>query len=201
MPTRTRTSRKTKKTKTGKMRNVTLFAALSEKAIDRPLSRTLRDRAAALSFGDGKFAYAPEKPGEKPRFSSPAGAYFNVTHTGRLFLMALADTEVGIDAQTAPDKTRALAVARRFFAPEEAAELAALPEEERPLAFARLWTKKEAAAKYTGEGIFRAGALSAPAPKLVFTDLLPRLPEKYRASCAAAVLCTGQPVTLTVCLM
>ena len=49
--------------------------------------------------------------------------------------------------------------AERNFAPEETGELLSLPEYERPAAFRRLWTRKEAFLKAWGTGL--AGGLAS----------------------------------------
>lgn len=151
------------------MSKVTLFLAFAEQEIDRPLSRSLRDRAAALSFGEGAFSYADTKAGEKPRFLTPSGAHFNVTHTKNVFLCAVSNAEVGIDAERVREEFDASRLAERVLDETEQAALCALPERERALSFTRAWTRHEAAAKFTGKGIGQV--LSGTLPDLVYTDL------------------------------
>jgi phosphopantetheine--protein transferase-like protein len=120
-------------------------------------------------------------PHGKPRFAAPglAGAHFSVSHSGSYLAIAFSDYEVGIDIEHTErrhsDAERYLAIARRFFLPDESAYVAGYsvrgeasapfregaPEEVKRRFF-RIWTAKEAAVKYTGEGIARGfGAFSA----------------------------------------
>jgi 4'-phosphopantetheinyl transferase len=79
---------------------------------------------------------------------------FNWSHSGRHALMAIArGIHPGIDIERRLPRPRALALARRFFAGDEAAALAALPETVRDTAFLDLWTAKEALLKAHGRGL------------------------------------------------
>ncbi len=152
------------------MSKVSLYLYLGEKAIDRPLSRRLRDRAAGLSFGEGGFVFADVAPTEKPRFVHPKGAFFNVTHSENIFLMAVSDAEVGLDVQTdAGFSARQEKIAARVFSEEEQKVLFSLPQEKRAGEFARLWTMHEASAKYSGRGL--SELLGGTLGDLVYTDL------------------------------
>ena len=79
---------------------------------------------------------------------------FNVSHSGGLALIAFTmDCELGVDVEavrTMPDMED---VAKRFFCPEETAELLALPDGHRDQGFFMCWTRKEAYIKATGEGL------------------------------------------------
>lgn len=184
-----------RKTPKAKMPEVTLYLFEAEQTIDRPLSRILRDRAAALSFGQGAFAYADTPSDKKPRFVTPRGAYFSVTHTENLFACAIADCEVGLDAQRfcAPDERRAR-VARRVFSCEEQRALSALSQDEAAREFARLWTLHEASAKFSGAGLKEV--VSATVHDLYYTDLTELFCSLGLA--AAATLATEKPPRLTV---
>ena len=60
---------------------------------------------------------------------------------------------VGVDIDSRVRRTAPLRIARRYFAPEETAALAALDEALRHDAFLRLWCAKEAVLKAHGGGI------------------------------------------------
>jgi 4'-phosphopantetheinyl transferase len=111
--------------------------------------------AASLRFMEG--------PHGKP-FLDPPGLKFNLSHSGELAMAVMsADREVGVDIEKHRPDIDVLAIAHRYFAPEEAARLAALPIERRNSAFFTLWTRKEAYSK--ARGIALAPALREPAPR------------------------------------
>ncbi|MDR2610285.1 MAG: 4'-phosphopantetheinyl transferase superfamily protein, partial [Clostridiales Family XIII bacterium] len=102
----------------------------------------------------------------KPRFAAPelADVHFSVSHSGDYLAIAFSEQEVGVDVEhTSRRHTNAeryLAIARRFFAPDEGAYVAGGDAEDTVTApedvkrrFFRIWTAKEAFVKYTGEGI------------------------------------------------
>ena len=87
----------------------------------------------------------------KPYFPALPDFHFNLSHSGELALCAVSPTPVGCDVETVSGID--LAVARRFFHPEERAWLFSLPEGEREAAFLRLWTCKESFIKAVGLGL------------------------------------------------
>lgn len=91
----------------------------------------------------------------RPRLAQgPAGLDFNWSHSGEVAVVALARGIVpGVDVEWVRPRPRAMDLARRFFHPQEAAALQALPAGERERAFLELWTAKEAVLKATGHGI------------------------------------------------
>lgn len=81
---------------------------------------------------------------------------FNVAHTDDQIIVALsAAGRVGVDVEAQQRESDALALARRYFRPEEVAALEALPAPQRQQRFLELWTLKEACVKATGEGLAR----------------------------------------------
>lgn len=79
--------------------------------------------------------------------------YFNLSHSGEYVFCAISDREVGVDIQQyrPADEAR---LARRFFSEEERKALeGCLDREEQRELFYRLWVRKEAYGKLTGEGI------------------------------------------------
>ncbi len=75
----------------------------------------------------------------------------SLSHSGPYIAVAVGQSAVGVDVER--KRKIGLAVSERWFRPEEHARLLSLPDDERPQAFLRLWTLKEAALKYTGEGL------------------------------------------------
>lgn len=98
--------------------------------------------------------------------------YFNLSHSGEYVFCAISDREVGVDIQQfrQVDEVR---LTRRFFSEEEqkALERCFNREEQRKL-FYRLWTRKEAYGKLTGEGIVASmGRSVLPADELSVSNM------------------------------
>lgn len=78
----------------------------------------------------------------------------NWSHSGDRLLVALGEgVHVGADIERLRPRPRALDLAQRYFAPEEAAWLGALPAAAREHAFLELWCAKEAVLKAHGRGL------------------------------------------------
>ncbi len=101
---------------------------------------------ASLSFGEGEFG--------KP-FLLGGGPAFNMSRSGAATLLATAGLEVGVDVEEVRPRGKLESVARRVQTAAEQAQWNRLPEDERLAAFFRLWTRKEALMKVTGEGFQR----------------------------------------------
>ena len=122
--------------------------------VGRGLLRTVLARyvgglpaALVFSYGaKGKPSLAATPP-IKPLF-------FNLAHSGGLMLLAISRVcEVGVDVERIVDREDAESIAGSHFAHCESAGLRELPVSQRSSAFHRLWTRKEACLKATGEGI------------------------------------------------
>lgn len=75
--------------------------------------------------------------------------YFSLSHSGGRVLCAVSESEVGADVQQIkPVKD---SFARRVLCEDE--RMLYKKHDNKPLCFARLWTRKESYLKYTGEGI------------------------------------------------
>jgi 4'-phosphopantetheinyl transferase len=80
--------------------------------------------------------------------------HFNLAHSADLAVLAVASFgPVGVDIERVRPIGELDGIAAQFFSQDEKDGLAALPDEERQAAFYRLWTRKEAFLKATGEGI------------------------------------------------
>lgn len=105
--------------------------------------------AATVKFVDSPLG----KPGLAPSVNA-GGLHFNLTHSEGLALVAIArGRAVGIDLERVRPLNDAEEMVARFFSQRENAAFRRLPEEQKPLAFFNLWTRKEAWLKATGEGI------------------------------------------------
>jgi len=165
--------------------------------------------AAATGVAPGSLALAlgaHGKPALEPRIlGAPA---FNLAHTADVVALALGHAPaLGLDIEVLAERPSAERIARRRFAPAEAAWLADLHGEERARAFLRLWTAKEALLKALGTGI--AGGLAsvelAPDPDGALRLVRPPAPgpwtlleRELRPDLLAAVALPGEPWQVTV---
>src|SRR5262249_10240292 len=119
------------------------------------LGRHLRTHPGEIRFVYNSFG----KPLLDP--TSGSGLKFNLSHAGDLALIAIADhADVGIDVEHVRPERDHAAIARQFFPAPQADLLNRLPNQLRPQAFFRLWTRKEAFVKAAGEGL--AGDFEEP---------------------------------------
>jgi 4'-phosphopantetheinyl transferase len=82
------------------------------------------------------------------------GLDFNLSHSAGLALIATAlGARVGVDVEQARPGRDPLRVADRYFSAAEVAAVRAFPSHDRPDAFLRYWTAKEALAKGLGLGL------------------------------------------------
>ncbi|MFE3068782.1 4'-phosphopantetheinyl transferase family protein [Streptomyces sp. NPDC059247] len=118
--------------------------------------------------------------------------HFSLSHCEGLSLLAFATSPVGVDVEAVPPPAT-IAETADVLHPREAAELAALPEAERALAFTRVWTRKEAYLKGLGVGLSEdpaadyvgSGPVPAPLPGWSLTDV--RVPPGHWAAVALSV--------------
>ncbi len=79
--------------------------------------------------------------------------YFNLSHSGDYVFCGVSKREIGVDIQKIQAGNE-LRLARRFFSPVERQALEACGDgESRRSMFFRMWTRKEAYGKLTGEGL------------------------------------------------
>lgn len=111
-------------------------------------------------------------PHGKPHLADPPPGCrlrFSISHTRGMAAVAVAQgMEVGVDVEAADRAGLDLALAERFFAPEEAAGLRAIHDARRAREhFIALWTLKEAFVKALGTG------LAQPLDSFAFHGLAP----------------------------
>lgn len=110
----------------------------------------LREVLATYTNGDPRGLRFRAGLHGKPALDPPV-VHFNLSHSGQLALVAVAsDREVGVDVECLRDDLEVLEIARRFFAPDEAARIESLSGSERTLLFFTMWTRKEAVVKAQG---------------------------------------------------
>lgn len=115
-----------------------------------------------------QIAYGPH--GKPYLGSNPLDLHFNVSHSEDMAIYAFTiNKEIGVDIQHMEPLFKD-ALAKRFFHPDEYAQLMQLSDQERITAFYRLWAYKEALIKAVGKGLF------VPHDKLVIN------PEKLSQS-------------------
>ncbi|WP_344324735.1 4'-phosphopantetheinyl transferase family protein [Streptomyces macrosporus] len=118
--------------------------------------------------------------------------HFSLSHAGDVVLLAFDDAPVGVDVEAHPTAATVAQTVRALH-PRERAEIGRLPSADRPAAFARCWTRKEAYLKGTGTGLGEdpsvtyVGSLAVPAeiPGWTLTDV--EVPDGYAAAAAVAV--------------
>ncbi|WFB06779.1 4'-phosphopantetheinyl transferase superfamily protein [Streptomyces sp. LX-29] len=130
-----------------------------------------RERYTAAHVGLRRLlgAYLDLEPSEVPFIREPCpgcgephgrpavrgGAlHFNMSHAADLVLFAFAGTPIGVDVERVQSVEVVDQIAPSLH-PRERTELAVLPPAERPAAFARCWTRKEAYLKGLGTGLSR----------------------------------------------
>ena len=93
------------------------------------------------------------RPGLDPG-AHPSDLDFNLSHSADLALVAIARRRrVGVDVERLRRGRDPLRVAGRYFSEAEVAAVRAYPPGDRPAAFLRYWTAKEALAKGLGLGL------------------------------------------------
>ncbi len=120
----------------------------------RGLLRTILGTCLGTEPHRIEFAYSakgrPSLGGEFTR----SGLQFNLAHSGGLGVFAVARRgAVGVDVEQVRAVPELEGLIERFFSARECAEIRRLCGEAQIMAFFRIWTRKEAWLKATGEGI------------------------------------------------
>lgn len=92
-------------------------------------------------------------PRGKPYLSVHKQLFFNLSHSGQLAMVALANAEVGIDLEKMRHLESLRDIAQRYFSGSEYERLAQLQGEAQLRGFYRVWTCKEAFIKALGAGL------------------------------------------------
>ena len=84
----------------------------------------------------------------KPYFVGGPDIHFSLSHTKGAVMCAISGSEVGCDIERIDRRMDLESVAARFFTEKEIRDCRVDPKE-----FFRIWTRKEAYSKYTGQGL------------------------------------------------
>jgi len=125
-----------------------------QQLLARGLQRLVLSKyAPEVAPRDWQFAQgAGGRPELAPPFAA-TGLHFNVAHSAGMVALAVGRVPlIGIDVEPF-DRRVPVHLAPRYFSEREVAALQALPPEEQPRRFLRLWTLKEAYLKAVGKGL------------------------------------------------
>jgi 4'-phosphopantetheinyl transferase len=118
-------------------------------AVRRILSRYLKVRPEELRFVNGSSG----KPSLTGKFAA-SGLRFNLSHSHEMALLGVTrGREIGVDIEWIKEDYGYQEVAKRFFTPNEVAQLRSLPASLQRQAFFKCWTSKEAFLKAKGTGL------------------------------------------------
>lgn len=96
-----------------------------------------------------EYGYGPQG---KPYLKDYPEVYFSLSHSGDYAVLAIADSEVGIDVQEFRGYSEK--IAKRFYHKEEVQRLDVIADErQKEELFYKIWSGKEAFIKYTGKGM------------------------------------------------
>jgi 4'-phosphopantetheinyl transferase len=122
-----------------------------QKAAARASLRRILAHYVAGAPGLLRFSYGEHG---KPALLDDPGLSFNLSHSEHLALLGVStQARIGVDIEHTRPARAFEAIAARFFSPPEHAYLEKLPVAERPAAFYRAWTRKEAYLKAWGTGL------------------------------------------------
>ncbi|WP_159038306.1 4'-phosphopantetheinyl transferase family protein, partial [Streptomyces sp. WM6386] len=104
------------------------------------------------------------------------GLHFSLSHSHGIALISIADAPLGVDVQRVPT-LETVELCLPELHPAEQRELRALPDAEQPLAFGRLWTRKEAVVKAAGARLTQGLGLPVFPDTDTDTGALPEAPD------------------------
>ena len=136
--------------------------------VGRSVLRLLLGRYLETQPEDVRFCYGPQGKPALDGEHRESSLRFNASHSGELALYAFfQDHEVGVDVELIKGDFATEEIAERFFSAGEIKVLSALPVPEKPVAFFKTWTRKEAYIKAIGSG------LSHPLDQFDVTEAIP----------------------------
>jgi len=123
--------------------------------VTRALARTVLSRYAPVAPEDWIFSKnAYGRPEIANTQGNEIGLTFNISHTDSLIVIGVTKHRaLGVDVENICRREISAGVAERFFASDEAAELARIPPHRRQDRFFEYWTFKESYIKARGMGL------------------------------------------------
>lgn len=132
----------------------------------------LRQRLGSWLDVEAKAIRMVASAGGKPVLPDYPGCHFNLSHSGELATLVIADMPVGIDIEAVIDATHLTsALTAEVLTPHESACLNSLPLADRPRAFTEYWVCKEAVMKATGMGLHLPPTAIAVDPSMKSAEL------------------------------
>jgi 4'-phosphopantetheinyl transferase len=118
------------------------------------ITRGILRKLLARYLGRSDVSFACNRYGKPALAASTSALRFNVAHSRDLALFGFTlQHEIGVDVEWIRPDFATTDVAQRFFAPDEAIALTALPQAARVQGFFSCWTRKEAYIKARGMGL------------------------------------------------
>ena len=163
---------------------VYLFGTQTKQGTDKETARRLLAFAAGNVWGWGTLPSIDRAPGGKPFFPDHPDRRFNLSHAGGLVLCALSDEgEVGVDIERVIPRREGFPA---YVMTEKELDTFDKTWED----FYRVWTLKEAYAKYQGRSIHAPRTLPVPPP----------VPHRtYAGEGWRAALCGEGPLPADIC--
>lgn len=122
--------------------------------VGRGVLRLLLSRYLGTQPEDVRFEYGAQGKPVLGGEHRAAWLRFNASHSGEMALYAFVrDCDVGVDVEVIKGDFATEEIAERYFSAPEIEALRALPLMEKPAAFFRFWTRKEAYIKAIGTGL------------------------------------------------
>ena len=141
----------------GERERAARFASERERArfvAARGLLRTILGTSLGAAPQSVEFLYGAKGKPSLGGALARSGLQFNLAHSGGLAVFAVArDRPVGVDVEQLRPMPDLSELIDRYFSASECAEMKSLAEDEGLRGFFKIWTRKEALLKATGEGI------------------------------------------------
>lgn len=154
--------------------NYRLASRQQQFLVSRGLLRFLLSQYLHCQPQDIEFQYSERgKPGLGDAL--PNRIQFNIAHSQDWILFAFSqDLELGVDIEVVESNLNYRAIAQRFLRKEEWIAFQEIEEPLQPLAFYRIWSRKEACIKLWGDNLFQGLQLySVPTSPLAYHYQIP----------------------------